>query len=470
MRSGVGIVFVLAFAVAEGPMAFGQSLTDLVGRKKEDLRGAASYDVQVRSGRNRVDLALSPNVRIPEAGDRKALELGGRADLRMICGQYDLKATYQHLLGKEAREEFLDGLLNMLVGELIGSGMDLLCQAEPTLCNLLQNYSVSANLKVGYYNDLCQAIEQAVVDAQKKSYAGAVDACLKEKQAQGYSLDRALEACKKRGGQVTGFDGQLIAELDLGKALRQVLAGTKMSPAGEDLVDRLSESTVVGGGSMTSKPDPNAVATFFEEIREGFRNRLDRLFQKGALREEILPEDLAKAAPRDAIVLTEDEVRTIGLLPVDERRDVTASLASAFALLELRRVIHEVERALEAVRSAPTVDEAKRNMLEERLDRLRSERRRFEELYSDQTLVTEALVRAKALGAREYAARIAERKAHSDLEVKKAALRNDVRPWGACPTGNSVSTAWQNAKPAGSPPGVSGSFDLQYGFGPGGPR
>lgn len=467
MKSGVGVFFVFAFALAQAPVAFGQSLTDLVDRKKEELKGAASYDLELRSGRNRVDLALSPNVRIPQAADRRSLELGGKVDLRMICGQYDLKATYQHLLGKEAREEFLNGLLNMLVGELVGSGMDLLCQAEPTLCNLLQNYSVSANLKVGYYNDLCQAIEHAVVDAQRKSYAGAMDACLKEKQSQGYPLDKALEACKKRGGQVTGFSGEVVGELDLGRALREVLGGAKLSPGADDLVGRLSESTVLGGGSLASKPDPNAVASLYEEIRKGFRERLMGLFEKAARREAIAAEDLEKAAPPEALVLAEDEVRTIGLLPRDERRDVAASLAAAFALLELRRAIHEVERSLEALRGAPTVDEAKRQLLEERLDRLRSERRRFEELYSDQALVSEALVRAKALGSREFAARIAERKARSDIEAKKTALKNDLRPWGACPTGSSPSTPGQGGKPVGSSPGTAGSVNFQYGFGSG---
>jgi hypothetical protein len=116
------------------------------------------------------------------------------------------------------------------------------------------------------------------------------------------------------------------------------------------------------------------------------------------------------------------------------------------------------------------VDEAKRKMLEERLDRLRNECRRFEELYTDQTLVSDALVRAKALGSREYAARIAERKARSDLEAKKTALKNDVRPWGACPTRNPAPAPIAGGKPAGTSPAQPGAVNLQYGFGPGGPR
>src|SRR5688572_4571546 len=212
-----------------------QGLQDLVGTKPAD-KPTAGYEMQVRQGRNRVDLALTPAVRIPQTGEQRSLGFSAQADLRMICGQYDLKATFQHLLGKEAREEFLEGLPEVLVQELVGSAMDLLCQAEPTLCNLIQNYSVSANLKVGYYKDLCQGIEQAITDAQRRNYASAVDACLKEKQAQGYPLDKAMEACQKGHGEVRGFRGEALAELDLGKSLRSLLQEANLSPGAQDLL------------------------------------------------------------------------------------------------------------------------------------------------------------------------------------------------------------------------------------------
>src|SRR5204862_478243 len=144
---------------------------------------------------------------------------------------------------REAREEFLQGILGTLVQELVGSGMELLCQAEPTLCTLIQNHSVSANLKVGYYKDLCQAIESAVVDASKKNYANTVDQCLKEKRDQGVPIDRAIEMCQKKPPQLTGFRGEVLGELDLGKEFHKLFENMGLSPGAQKLAQRLSDDT-----------------------------------------------------------------------------------------------------------------------------------------------------------------------------------------------------------------------------------
>lgn len=444
-----------------------QGITDYLDRKKDEIRSSVTPEAALRVGRNRVDLSLSPSVRLPGATQGRSVGISAQADLRMICGQYDLKATFQHLLGKEAREEFLDGLINMLVGELAGSGMDLLCQAEPTLCNLIQNYSISANLKMGYYKDLCQAIESAITDAQRKNYASAVEACLKEKQSQGVSLDRAMEACQKENPQVRGFRGEVLGQLDLGAALHDILGGSGLSPGAEKLLGRLSESTRVGPGLLSSEVDPHAIAGLHGEIREEYAGRLRALIEGALRRGPVLPQDLAQAAPAGMPPILEDEVRTWALLPASEREDMIGSLSSAYAMVELRRRIHEVERGIEALRGAPTVDEGKRRMLEDRLERLRNERRRLEEVHDDQVRAMDALARAKGLGGREYAKRIAQVRSRTDLGGKTNALANSVRPWGSCPA---VAAPPVEGRSGGSLPGAGGTSGsrFEYGFGPSG--
>lgn len=421
----------LALFAAELP-AHAQGLQDLVGAASEE-KAKAGYVAQVRQGRNRVDLGLTPAVRIPRSGEERSLGFSAQADLRMICGQYDLKATFQHLLGKEAREEFLEGLPEVLVRELVGSAMDLLCQAEPTLCNLIQNYSVSANLKVGYYKDLCQAIEQAITDAQRKNYASAVDACLKEKQAQGYPLDKAMEACQKGRGEVRGFRGEALAELDLGKSLRMLLQEANLSPGAQELLGRLSEETKVGVASMSSQVDPNAVAGHYEGLRKKYHDRLLALFEKASRREPMSPEEVQAAAPPEALPLTEDELRMMAMATPAARDAVAASLASALALFELSTQIHEVERALEAVHGAPTVDDAKRRLLEDRLARLRAEKTRLQERYRDQVMLMNALAGAKGVAERELAERVTRIRSRAEANLKKHEIMKGTAGWGAPP-------------------------------------
>jgi hypothetical protein len=357
----------------------------------------------------------------------------------MICGQYDLKASFQHLLGREAREEFLDGILQSLVGEVVGSGMELLCQAEPTLCTLLQNYSVSANLKVGYYKDLCTAIESAVVDASRKAVATSVDQCLKEKKDQGVALDRAIDACYRQSPPIRGFHGETLAQLDLGKELGGVFQQMGLSPGASQLARRLSDEVVVGPGSRSAQADPGALTQFFDEKRQTYAGRLGTLLDQATRKQPVATVDLRQAVPDGAPPLAADEIQQLSLLSPEERGAAVGSISSAWAIFEMGNQIAEVERALEVLKGVPTVDPPKRELLEDRLTRLRSEKTRLAERVKDQTLLLQAYASARMLSTREYANRVAAVQSRAGLDERRTELLNETAPIGALP---------QKAKPA----------------------
>jgi hypothetical protein len=416
-----------------GSRVMAQGLSDLVGRTKDDAKAPSASDRELRFGKDRVDLGLSPGLGPISPAERKSVGLSAQADLRMICGHYDLKASLQHLLGREAREEFLAGILSSLIQEVVGSGMELLCQAEPTLCTLLQNYSVSANLKMSYYKDLCTAIESAVVDAQRKNYANAVDDCLKEKKDQGVPLDRAMDLCQKRSAPIRGFQGELLGELDLGKALHGLFENMGLSPGAQELARRISDETRVGPSSAAVQADPNGVSRLYDELREDSAKTLGALIEQARNRQPIARLDLEKAVPPGAPPLAEDEIRAFALLPDWERAAVVSSLSSALALFRMGGEIREVERAIEVLLGAPTVDEAKRKMLEDRLARLRSERGRLLEYYREHALVLEAIAASKAVAGREFAHRVADVQGKAGLERRRSEMLSDVARIGALP-------------------------------------
>lgn len=449
-------VVLSATAILASPVS-AQGLSDLVGKNQNRVEKSPGGDLDLRLGRERADLGLSPNLRPILGPDRKSVGISAQADLRMICGQYDLKASLQHLLGREAREEFIEGILGTLIQELVGSGMELLCQAEPTLCTLLQNHSVSANLKVGYYKDLCQAIESAVVDASKKNYANAVDQCLKEKKDQGVPIDRAIEMCQKKPPQLTGFRGQVVGELDLGKELHGLLENMGLSPGAQKLADRLSDDTKLGPKSVAADLDPSALPRLFDEAQADYAKRLNDLIDQVANRQPVATVDLRALVPRGAAPITEDEIRDYARLTARERSAVVGSISSALAIFEMGEQIRELERAIEILKGAPTTDESNRKMLEDRLARLRNEKGRLVERLRDQEIVMRAVASAKGLAAQEYAKRVATIEALAGESGRRRDLINDTRSYGTLP-----------AKTAGSGPTPSADCNgcgLNYSFG-----
>jgi hypothetical protein len=461
-----GVLFALGFmavAAAFPPSVHAaQGLKDVLEQKGNELKGLGSYKQDLRFGRDRIDLALSPNIGGLGPAQKKSIGFSAQADLRMICGQYDLKATLRNLLGREAREEFLEGIMDMLVKEIVGSGMELLCQAEPTLCTLLQSYQVSAGMKMNYYSGLCQSIESAVVDAQRKTYASAVDQCLKDKQAQVLPLDKAMEACQKKSPTITGFRGEVLGELDLGRELHGLFEELGLSPGAMKLAGRVSDDSKLSASRKSANVDPNGVVAHFDELRDGYAQTLNDLLDKAVRREPVATVDLRNAAPPGAPPLAIDEVRALALLSTEERAAAVAAISSAQAIFEMGREIHEVERALEVLKDAPTVSEEKRKMLEERLVRLRNEKMRFTERLKDQALVMEAIGDARALATREYMKRVADIQSRTGEGARKDDLVNSINAYGALPQTSKRSAALCNT-PDAAPNCPSGTTQFSFG-------
>ncbi|HXX94709.1 MAG TPA: hypothetical protein VEN81_13830 [Planctomycetota bacterium] len=432
---GYVLAWILAWSLAAASGAHAQGITDLVGQTGAGSPSPESGSLDLRFGRDRVDLGLSPNLRSTLGPGKSVVGLSAQADLRMICGHYDLKASLQHLLGREAREEFLEGILETLVHELIGSGMELLCQAEPTLCTLLQNHSVAANLKLGYYKDLCQAIESAVVDGARKSYASTVDQCLKEKKDQGLPLDQAVELCQRKTPQWTGFRGEVLGELDLGKELQGLLQGMGLSSGARKLAGLLADDTRLGPGSVAAELDPGALPRLYDETQAGYAQKLQSILAQKISRGPVGTADLERLVPPGAPPLAQDELGDLALLPPRQQAPVVAALASAWALFELGDGIRELERSLEVLKAAPTVDDPKRRMLEDRLVRLRSEKARLAERVRDQELVMRAVGSARELGAQEAARRVAWVEARTGETGRLRDLGNETRSYGTLPRG-----------------------------------
>jgi hypothetical protein len=206
------------------------------------------------------------------------------------------------------------------------------------------------------------------------------------------------------------------------------------------------------------------VVGLYEKIREEQVRALGRLLGVALKGGRLDPEEVKKLVAEGAPPITEDEVRSLSLLQPQEREPVVSSLAGAMALYEMTRRIHEVERALEALRSGPTVDEGKRDLLDGRLTRLRNEKRRLDEIHEEQSRVMSALATARGVAGGEQKDRISQVKSRTDLAARKRELSGSVRAWGTLPARGG---AEHRAKESGVGAKVNncGGCGVEYSFG-----
>lgn len=422
---------VLAFGLVHP--VFAQGLVDLVGTRDTGRSGSSgSPAIRASAAGGRFDLSVSPDVRalLGEPGTR-SINLGASAQWNPVCGKFDLKADFKALLGKEAREEYLEGFVTAGVSELLGSGMELLCQSMPTACSILQNNNIAANLKLLYSNDLCRSLEEAVLTGSRRGRAEAIHRCMERKLAQGKTKDEAERACLNENPEITGFDGRVVGELDLNREIRKYVSFTE---GGSNLLDDLTQERRLGNGAVTQTVLPNALAERYEKLRERYQKGWSDLVQRTRSGGTNGPtaEDLAGLVPPGAPPVTTVELELLARRNEIEVKAFVASVSSAAALLALTRELNEVERKIEALKMSPALEGNQEHgpYLEGLLGRLRAERERLLRLYVDQERFAQVLSAGHALGKAEIARSRMDSMKSALLRESSIEQRIGTRPFG----------------------------------------
>ncbi len=425
------ISLALAFGLVQPVLA--QGLVDLVGKKDAGRSGGSgSSAIRANAAGGRLDLSVSPDVRalLGEPSTR-SINLGASAQWNPVCGKFDLKADFKALLGKEAREEYLEGFVTAGVSELLGSGMELLCQSMPTACSILQNNNIAANLKLIYSNDLCRSLEEAVLSGSRRGRAEAIHRCMQRKQSEGKTKQEAERACLNENPEITGFDGRVVGELDLNREIRKYVTFTE---GGSNLLDDLTQERRLGGGAVTQNVRPNALAERYEKLREQYQKRWADAIQKAKSGGAGGPnaDELAALVPAGAPPVSGVELELLARRGEVEVQLFVASVSSAAALLALTRELNEVERKIEALKTSPALDgnEEHTPYLESLLGRLRAERERLLRLYADQERFAQVLATGHALGQAEVARSRMDSMKRALLRESSIEQRIGTRPFG----------------------------------------
>lgn len=462
----------LAFSIvsALSTLAQAQGLVDLVGGgNSSPSKPSANSGLRGSANAGRLDLEVSPNVQAL-LGDpsKRTIDLGASLRWNPVCGKFDIKADFKALLGREAREEYLQGFITAGISELVGSGMELFCQSMPTSCSILQNNNIAANLKLLYSNDLCNSIENAVMSGAQRGRAEALQQCLQEKQAQGKTKDDAEKACMGEHPPVKGFDGRVVGELDLGSEIRRYV---DFSKGGSELLGNLTQNRRVTPDAISETVQPNATVGRFETLRNDFADKWAKALSGAKAGPGSAPTDDALAAlvPPGAPPVTTLELQLLARRSDLEIQTMISSVSAAAALLALSREMNEVERKIESLRASPALQAQAEQVgyLGTLLERLKSERERLLRLYADQERLASVIAAGHAVGEAEITRARMETMTRAALGVAATQIRLGTRPFGT-PDAASASSSSQGSRRtsgAGTSSQDCGSCGLEYSIG-----
>jgi len=428
-----------------------------------------SLDAEARVGRDRLDLRLSPpGLPTLTEEDRKRASLGFRTDLDadFACGRFDIKASFQSIFSKHAREEFLDATVGSLEGMLVGNTMELLCETSPTLCQLIQHYRMATNAMLTMEYDRCRAIEGAVDNAQKRIAASALKSCMEAEAARGVPLDEAQRKCQQ-SDSVRGLMGDKVAKFDMVDELTKQF-GLKAEDAAA--LKKTGQDLTYDGKRISGVADAASMTRRYDELRTGYADAWSDAVDLAGRGEAPPAEQTAKLLPAGSPVVTTRELEEIAALPPFERKAVIDSVAGAAALLAFTAEIQKVEQILEAARQLPKVD---REEIGTRLERLRAERARITERFEQEARLRKALLDAAAVSAAGARRRVGDVLVDRQMARHAADFKEGTRPFSldeSSSTGDGGSS--NRTKPAAPPregsscgSGCGGSLEYRFGGG-----
>jgi hypothetical protein len=408
-------MWLVATAVALGGCPTASYAQDLLQRAKRDLGVGGSASTQSYQGRDRLDLAVSGDLGAGLMSPQGTASLGLNAslDADFACGKFDLHANLRSLFGKEAREEFMKGILNYALSELTGSGLTLLCEASPTACQVFQHYRINANelLKVNY--NRCQAIQQGVDSGLQKSQAASIKSCIDEKRKQGMPLDQALSECQN-SNKMQGFGGVQVINLSI---LGELTRALNLSAADQKRVGLLLNDVTLTTTGASGQIRPDAVPKAFLKRRTEYLGSWDDALAQAKDDQPIAPATLEALTPPGASRILADEVKEIARLCAARQRLYVSQMASSAALLSLTVDIQWLERLLQASCKDPTIDQGFMKWLENEIQDLRRQLDQMRELAAEQGRYQKALSELSDAG---------QRKVHEDAAGVVSAIESSA--------------------------------------------
>jgi hypothetical protein len=388
---------VFAAAVLLSSIARGQDLFDRLRADKDEKQPA----VQVQQERSGVSARVAPDYDYQGlAKDRGSSAVGSRVsfDYDFSCGRFDVRSSLKNLLSQEFRDEFVQDLLNAGEGYLASNALNLLCQASPTLCNVFKHHRANANALLAINYDKCQAMEQALQADTQRARARILKDCMERmlRENPEISLDEAQRKCL-RSEEIRNLKGEFVKELNLVEDLSKFF---ELDPdASKDVSSILGETRLTSQGKEQTRV--GSLGGYYATRKSGYILAWSVAFSRKASSAGLSQDEFGALAPRAAQV-TDEDVRTLNLIP-DWKRDLLVRvLAGAFALYDATIRARQIEELIAQVQAAGASELVKAE-LEARRKRVREELNSLREEYEGMGVMHRAILSARVESEAEVA-------------------------------------------------------------------
>lgn len=430
-RSKPSIVGAVLAVLALAPgSAAGQDLYDRLrtAESPEDLTYVNRY-----RGRDRLDLRVGGTYPTAQVlGDRGYARIGLDQVISsdFACGRFDLRANLKSVLGKEARDDFVETLIGAVESELMYNALVLACEISPTACQAFQHFRTNANALLGIGYDRCAAVEAGIRDGLTSARAQSIKDCVERKRQGGVEdPNQALAACE-RENHVSGLLGDRTEEFDLGRELEKVF---ELDPGtSQDLQVLLSKIRITPRG-VAGEVRADAVLQEYRTIeREYLRAWTDATNTLAGDPGTTLDPELArKLRPKGLPGVLPVEARQVAQIPAPKREIYIRKLASEAAMVDLTMRVQDLERRLAAMANLPQNTEGRVRQIEQTIRDLRLQLRHLQELALAVSKYNQALLGFTASGKAHENRRAARSLARAKSQEFRLRTEDLARPWGA---------------------------------------
>jgi hypothetical protein len=332
---------------------------------------------------------------------RSATLFQGGVQTGGMCN-FDLIAGF-----KEKFEELPDLMLQLAGPLALGFGLQILCESAPSYCDIVKQLYQSANLTLRAQFGRCQDLVLTGMSLATASQREALKKCVEDKQAQGASIEVAMQTCPGEIHAPGGING--VEAPDFG-IVETVLASTGVSPERIAQITQLAgEVRLMGNGQAFaqagSKQQDAVFETYqqiLEETAEALTTTVDALAGGAIPSPDVLGKLGGPGFPASADALLEIANETDVELRHYEIRRYAGNIAYSKMVWDIHELADTLQDATESSALTPEI----RSQLEAKQRSLRRQVTRIQDMRQASTYMerhVEALLARKARRQQEVA-------------------------------------------------------------------
>ena len=283
----------------------------------------------------------------------------------MGCSGFNFGSSFNSVFNEQALTDYMKNVSSAA----IASAPNLLLQMlSPSLYDFIKNLSMLTQQRLNMRYQQCEDIEAAAGGYMDKLRKKSENECINTKQKEGVDIDTAMKFCKEQRDPFSFLkdaDGKTIASGGKINVVEDILKKANIPKKKRDDTLKKTGDVEISKDNVKEKPPEEDISQNNDKNRQDVYDVLLLLVTNCRQDGTVSKEELEKLSEM-GIMIREQQIKEIALLPRSKRRIALAKSAAGAAFIKTVKDYKDILQTLQTAMQQSDLDDAQKEALKKR--------------------------------------------------------------------------------------------------------